>query len=35
VDAGGLSVAETADAKRGPAVSEPLLVPAHSWTILA
>jgi glycosidase len=35
VDAGGLSVAESADPNRGPAVSDPLLVPAHSWTILA
>ena len=35
VDAGGLSVAETAEAKRGPAASDPLLVPPHSWTILA
>jgi cyclomaltodextrinase / maltogenic alpha-amylase / neopullulanase len=35
VDAGGLSVAETAEAKRGPVVSDPLLVPPHSWTILA
>jgi cyclomaltodextrinase / maltogenic alpha-amylase / neopullulanase len=35
VDAGGLSVAETAEAGRGPAVSDPLLVPPHSWTILA
>jgi cyclomaltodextrinase / maltogenic alpha-amylase / neopullulanase len=35
VDAGGLSVAESADPNRGPAISDPLLVPAHSWTILA
>jgi len=35
VDAGGLSVAETGDAKRGSVVSDPLLVPPHSWTILA
>jgi len=35
VDAGGLSVAETADAERGSVVSDPLLVPPHSWTILA
>jgi cyclomaltodextrinase / maltogenic alpha-amylase / neopullulanase len=35
VDAGGLPVAETAEAKRGPVVSDPLLVPPHSWTILA
>jgi glycosidase len=35
VDAGGLSVAETAEAKRGPVASDPLLVPPHSWTILA
>ena len=35
VDAGGLSVAETAEAKRGRAASDPLLVPPHSWTILA
>jgi hypothetical protein len=35
VDAGGLSVAESADANRGPVVSDPLLVPPHSWTILA
>ena len=35
VDAGGLSVAETADANRGPVGSDPLLVPPHSWTILA
>jgi cyclomaltodextrinase / maltogenic alpha-amylase / neopullulanase len=33
VDAGGLSVAETAEA--GALVSDPLLVPPHSWTILA
>jgi glycosidase len=33
VDASGLSVAETAEA--GAAVPDPLLVPAHSWTILA
>ena len=33
VDAPGLSVAETAEA--GAAVPDPLLVPAHSWTILA
>jgi cyclomaltodextrinase / maltogenic alpha-amylase / neopullulanase len=33
VDADGLSVAETAEA--GAAVADPLLVPAHSWTILA
>ncbi len=35
VDAGGLSVAETAEAKRGRVASDPLLVPPHSWTILA
>jgi cyclomaltodextrinase len=35
VDAGGLSVAETGEAKRGRVASDPLLVPAHSWTILA
>ena len=35
VDASGLSVAETTDANRGPVVSDPLLVPPHSWTILA
>ena len=35
VDAGGLSVAETGEAKRGREASDPLLVPAHSWTILA
>jgi hypothetical protein len=35
VDASGLSVAETAEAERGPLVSDPLLVPPHSWTILA
>ncbi|MGH3244984.1 MAG: alpha-amylase family protein [Trebonia sp.] len=33
VDAGGLSFAEAAEA--GALVSDPLLVPAHSWTILA
>ena len=33
VDAGGLSVAETAEP--GAVVADPLLVPAHSWTILA
>jgi len=33
VDVTGLSVAESADA--GAAVSDPLLVPAHSWTVLA
>jgi cyclomaltodextrinase len=33
VDASGLSVAETAEA--GAVVADPLLVPAHSWTILA
>jgi cyclomaltodextrinase len=33
VDATGLSVAETAEA--GAHVSDPLLVPPHSWTILA
>jgi cyclomaltodextrinase len=33
VDARGLSVAETAEA--GAPVSDPLLVPPHSWTILA
>jgi glycosidase len=33
VDAPGLSVAETAEA--GAVPSDPLLVPAHSWTILA
>jgi cyclomaltodextrinase / maltogenic alpha-amylase / neopullulanase len=33
VDASGLSVAETAAAGPGPA--DPLLVPAHSWAILA
>jgi cyclomaltodextrinase / maltogenic alpha-amylase / neopullulanase len=35
VDAGGLSVVETAEAERRPVVSDPLLVPPHSWTILA
>jgi cyclomaltodextrinase len=35
VDASGLSVAETAEARRGPVASDPLLVPPHSWTILA
>jgi hypothetical protein len=35
VDAGGLSVAETGDAKGESVVSDPLLVPPHSWTILA
>ena len=35
VDAGGLSVAETREAKRGRVASDPLLVPPHSWTILA
>jgi glycosidase len=33
VDAGGLSVAETAES--GAVLSDPLLVPPHSWTILA
>jgi glycosidase len=33
VDAGGLSVAETAEP--GAVMSDPLLVPPHSWTILA
>jgi glycosidase len=33
VDAGGLTVAETAEP--GAVVTDPLLVPAHSWTILA
>jgi glycosidase len=33
VDASGLSVAETAEA--GAVVTDPLLVPPHSWTILA
>ena len=33
VDAAGLSVAETAEA--GAAVTDPLLVPPHSWAILA
>jgi cyclomaltodextrinase len=33
VDAAGLSVAETADA--GAVSTDPLLVPPHSWTILA
>jgi glycosidase len=33
LDAAGLTVAETADAGRVP--GDPLLVPAHSWTILA
>ena len=35
VDAGGLSVAETAEAERGSVASDPLLVSPHSWTILA
>ena len=35
VDAGGLSVAETGDAKGESVVSDPLLVAPHSWTILA
>jgi glycosidase len=35
VDAGGLSVAETPEGKRGPAAADPLLVAPHSWTILA
>jgi glycosidase len=33
VDPGGLTVAETAEP--GAVVTDPLLVPAHSWTILA
>ena len=33
VDASGLSVAETAEP--GTAAADPLLVPAHAWTILA
>jgi cyclomaltodextrinase / maltogenic alpha-amylase / neopullulanase len=33
VDTGGLSVAETAEA--GAVLDDPLLVPPHSWTILA
>ena len=35
VDASGLSVAETPEARRGPVASDPLLVPPHAWTILA
>ncbi len=37
VDASGLAVAETAEAGAvaGAAAADPLLVPAHSWTILA
>jgi cyclomaltodextrinase / maltogenic alpha-amylase / neopullulanase len=33
IDSGGLSAAETAEA--GAVVTDPLLVPAHSWAILA
>jgi glycosidase len=35
VDASGLSLAETAEAGAGAATADPLLVPPHSWAILA